>query len=281
MNNLMKSILAGSFVVAGFIGCDLVNPTDTPTCDFNDMSIPSDVTTGGGAVQVNGELKGSEDITDVAVAVLNSSGSAASGFTTPYDAVVKEKLDLENDLHLKISAASSVTAGTYKLKITATVGGTEFSTEISFTVKTGSTGIALTEKTNGIISNIFGPDQGAFNLVDGERVSASSASTTKDLLDLSLVGEGFKGELGSDNGSTFVVADAADYTNATDVSVKALAGTATATKVAVSTVGTVFAVKLGNSRGYAIVKITSYDETAGGSTGDNKGEVEFSYKFTN
>ena len=244
------------------------------------MSIASDVTAGGGAVHVNGELKGSEDITDVSVSVLTSSGATASGFTTPYDAVVKDKLDLEDDLDLKISAASSVTAGTYKLKITATVGGTEFSTEISFIVNAGSTGTSLTEKTNGIISNIHGPDEGAFNLVDGERVSASATSTTKDLLDLSVVTEGFKGELGSDNGSTFVVATEADYTNATDVSVKALAATATATKVTISTVGTVFAVKLGNSRGYAIVKITSYDETAGGSTGNNKGEVEFSYKYT-
>ena len=280
MNSLVKSILAGSIVAAGFVGCGLLNPSETPTCDFNDMSIASDVTAGGGAVHVTGELKGSEDITDVSVSVLTSSGATASGFTTPYDAVVKDKLDLEDDLDLKISAASSVTAGTYKLKITATVGGTEFSTEISFIVNAGSTGTSLTEKTNGIISNIHGPDEGAFNLVDGERVSASATSTTKDLLDLSVVTEGFKGELGSDNGSTFVVATEADYTNATDISVKALAATATATKVTISTVGTVFAVKLGNSRGYAIVKITRYDETAGGSTGNNKGEVEFSYKYT-
>jgi len=272
---LMTGILAGMT----FVGCDLMGPTDdSPTCNFKDVAVSSDVTAGGGAVSVTGTLEGSAEISKVAIKILTNSGSAASGFTTPYDDVKKEKLNLKTDLDLKISAGSNVTAGTYKLEITATVDGEEFTTTVSFTVE-GPSGTALTEN-DGIISNVAGPDQGAFNLVDGERVSSSASATTKDLLDLSIAGEGFAGELGSGNGSKFAMATSDDYTNATDVSVAALAASASLNEVDVSTVGTVFVVKLGGSRGSAIVKITSYDATAGGSTGNNKGEVEFSYKIT-
>jgi hypothetical protein len=280
MNRLLKLVVGTSIITTVFFGCDLLNPSSGPTCDFKDVQVSGDVTAGGGAVQVTGTLDGSADISDVAVEITTNAGAATTGFTTPYDAVTKDKLNLKDDLHLKISAASSVTAATYKMTITATVEETEFSTTVTFTVKSGSTGTALTEKTDGIISNLWGPDQGAFNLVDGVRVSSTADSTKKDLLDLSVVTEGFKGELGSANGSTFATATAADYTGATDVSVAALAASASATKIAVSTVGTVFVVKLGGGRGFAIVKITSYDATAGGSTANNKGEVEFSYKFT-
>ncbi|MBN1309248.1 MAG: hypothetical protein JXA18_15090 [Chitinispirillaceae bacterium] len=276
MNRLLKSILAGSVVAAGFTGCGLLDATEEETPTITIESIGSiDV---GTFKNVEGEVEAGEAITSISYEITDDDGNEVSTITVSGPSSSSDdKIEFKDNNAIKITVSNSATAGDYKLKITVTAGST-VDASFNFSVS-GSGGTALTEKT-GTISNIYGPDKGAFNLVDGERMGTSDDDAEKDLMDLSLVGEGFAGELGSGNGTKFAAASAADYTSATDVSVKALAASASAEEIAIDDVGKVFVAKLGNSRGYAIVKITRYAPTEGPSTGENKGEADFSYKFT-
>jgi hypothetical protein len=276
MKQLMKLLVAGIVCGIGFVGCGL-SPTETTTPTIT-LDAISDIDVGT-TKTVTGKVTAGEVITSLAYKIEDANGTAVSTITYegPSSSTTKEIEFKDNDA-IKIKVSPSATAGDYKLVITAVAGST-IDAKFDFKVK-GSTGTALTEKTDGVISNVQGLDKGAFDLVTGTRIGSTEAATSKDLLDLSIAGQGFAGKLGSGNSSTFATATTDNYTSATNVSVKALATSATLTEVTVSTVGTVFVVKLGSSRGYAIVKITSYDATGGSSTGNNKGEVHFSYKFT-
>jgi hypothetical protein len=185
------------------------------------------------------------------------------------------------DAQIAVTVKPAACNGDYTMTITATAGSATGTKVITLTVA-GATacGSGLAVAGTGMIANIFGPDTGSYDLVNGVRIPSSGADASKDLKDLSLVGAGFAGTVGSANGTTFVAATAADYTNATAVSVKALAANATLTSISISTVGSVFVAKLGSNRGYAIIKVLTYDATAGASTGANKGEMTFEYKFT-
>jgi hypothetical protein len=276
MKRFLGWVVVGLMAGFGMVGCNLLGPTEetSPTITLDDIG-SIDV---GTFKNIEGKVTAGEEITQIQYEITTATGGSVSTITVEGpSSSSSDKIEFKDNDAIKITVSSSASAGDYLLKITATAGVTS-SAEFDFTV-TGSSAVTLTEKS-GMIANIFGPDTGAFNLVDGKRVSASASDNTKDLMDLSLVGEGFAGELGSGNGAKFATATASDYTNATDVSVPDLAADADLDEIDVSTVGTVFVVKLGNSRGYAIVKITSYDADAGASTGENKGEVEFTYKFT-
>ncbi len=271
--NKLCAVLTVALVGVAMTGCGLTDPEETSTPEITLDNI-SDIDVGTNR-EIIGEIKAGEAITAISYAILNDA-----------DMDVSNKFDIDgpssdgsdkiefDDGNFKIKPVSA-TAGDYKLEITVTAGSTVSAT-FPFKVK-GTAAVTLTEE-DGMIANITGPDTGSFDLVEGKRIPAGADDDSKDLADLSVAGEGFSGSLESKNGGMFVSATASDYANATDVSVKALAENALGSEVDVSSVGTVFAMKLGNGRGYAIVKITSYDEDAG--SGSNKGEVEFSYKFT-
>lgn len=285
MKRLIGLAVAGTMAGMLVVGCDLLsNPVDDDTCEIKLTTFSS--ITADSYTYLEATIDANVEITAVTVTVTKDGEAVDDDLIDIQKEALpsgEKKIDIEEngEMEIMINVADDACDGEYVLTLSATAGSAEASKSNTFTVSDGRdcSATALTEKS-GMIANIFGPDTGAFNLVDGKRVSSSAASTTKDLMDLSLVGEGFAGELGSGNGAKFATASASDYTNATDVSVPALAADAEMDEVDVSTVGTVFVVKLGNSRGYAIVKITSYDEDAGASTGENKGEVEFVYKFT-
>jgi hypothetical protein len=273
MKKLLGLVCAGA-VVAMMSGCGLVNPQSTPTITIDAIG-SIDV---GTYKDVTGKIEASEAITSVSYSVTTSADAAASGITVtgPTSSSTKT-LNFTATSPVKITVASTAAAGSYKLKISATAGATGEGT-FNFTVAGGATLLAVTA-SDGKIANVMGPDLGAYDLVNSARVASSGAASSKDLLDLSLAGQGFAGSIGTGNGAKFAAATATDYTGATAASVKTLGDAATASTIAIAA-NTVFAVKLGNSRGYAIVKILTYDPNAGASTGNNKGEATFEYKFT-
>ena len=276
MKRFLAWTMAGLMAGLGMVGCDLLGPAEdtSPTITLDEIgSIDA-----GTFKNIKGKVTASEDITQIKYEITTATGGSVSTITVEGpSSASSDKIEFKDNNAIKINVSSSATAGDYLLKITATAGVTS-SAEFDFTVN-GSSAVTLTEKS-GMIANIYGPDTGSFDLVNGKRIAADASDAAKDLMDLSLKGEGFAGKVGSGNGATFATASASDYTDATDVSVKALAAAAGLSEVSISSVGTVFVVKLGSSRGYAIVKVTSYDATAGGSTGANKGEMEFVYKYT-
>jgi len=274
MKQLFKLLVAGAVCGMGFVGCGLLSPTEetTPTVTLDAIS-DIDV---GTYKTVSGKVTAGEAITSIKYEVQNSSGAKVTSITVEGPSSSAEKtLEFKTGNLIKITASSSATAGDYKLVISVTAG-TSVDAKFDFKVK-GQAAVTLTEKT-GMIANVTGPDTGAYDLVNGKRIPSTGSATLKDLQDMSLATVGFAGKIGTANGAKFATATAAEYTAATDVSVKALAAAATADDISISN-GTVFVVKLGSSRGSAIVKITRYAPTAGASTGANKGEADFSYKF--
>lgn len=89
-------------------------------------------------------------------------------------------------------------------------------------------------------------------------------------------------ELTSINGGMFTEVTTADYTDATDLSVKALVAskTFTDTEAIMFEVGHVFLMKLAGDRGAVIFTVTAIDATnTEGSTG-NTGKISLKYKYT-
>lgn len=276
MNRFLNYAVVGLIAGMGMVGCGLLGPEEetSPTITLDEIGSINV----GTYKNVEGKVTAGEDITSISYEITTPTGGSVSTIEVEGpSSSSSDKIEFKDNNMIKITVTNSATAGDYVLKISATAGVTS-SAEFDFTV-TGSGAMALTEKT-GMIANIKGPDLGSYDLVEGERIASTGSATVKDLMDMSLAGEGFAGKVTSGNGAKFATASASDYSDATDVSVKDLAADADLDEISVSTVGTVFVVKLGSSRGYAIVKVTGYDADAGASTGDNKGEMEFSYKFT-
>ena len=273
MKKLLGLVCAGA-VLAMMNGCGLVNPTAAPT-----ITISAIGSIGAGTFKnVTGTIKADQAITAVSYSITTAAGGAASGITASGPTYSNtNSMDLSGNNSVVINVSASAAAGSYKLVISATAGATA-EASFDFTVSGGSSALAVTG-TNCMIANIMGPDIGAYDLVNNARVPSTGSATAKDLMDLSRAGQGFAGALGTGNGTVFAAATSTDYTNATAASVKALANAATASSIAIAA-NTVFVVKLGSSRGYAIVKILTYDPNAGASTGNNLGEATFEYKFT-
>jgi hypothetical protein len=255
-------------------GCGVTDPVSAPSITVSTIGS----ITAGTFKDVTGKIEAGEAITAVTYSIVDPvTGTAPAGITVTGPTSSTDKtMEFTATSPIRITVASTASSGSYKLKISAIANATA-EASFDFTVTGGSSLLAVT--ATGKIANIYGPDLGAYDLVSSARIAASGSATLKDLKDLSLVGAGFGGKIGTGNGALFAIATSTDYTNATTASVKALGNAATDTSVAIAA-GTVFAVKLGNSRGYAIVKILTYDATAGASAAGNKGEATFEYKFT-
>jgi len=273
MKKLISLLCIGT-VVAMMSGCGVTDPVSAPSIAVSTIGS----ITAGTYKDVTGKIEAGEAITSVTYSIVDAAtGTTATDITVSGPTSSTEKtLEFTATSPIRISVGSSAASGSYKLKISVVANATA-EASFDFTVTGGSTLLSVT--ATGTIANIYGPDIGAYDLVNSARIAASESASLKDLQDLSLVGEGFGGKIGTGNGALFAIATSTDYANATTASVTALADAATATSVAIAA-GTVFVVKLGNSRGYAIVKILTYNPTAGASTNNNKGEATFEYKFT-
>jgi hypothetical protein len=273
MKKLLGLLCAGA-VAAMISSCGLTNPVGAPTITISAIGAIN----AGTIKNVTGNIKADQAITSVSYSITDANGGAVSTITvTGPTASNTNSMDLSGNNSVVINVSASAASGSYKLKISATASATA-DASFDFTVNGGSSQLTVTG-TNCMIANIAGPEIGSYDLVNNVAVPASGSAGAKDLQDQSQAGQGFAGELGSGNGAVFAAATSTDYTNATTASVKTLANAATASTIAIAA-NTVFVVKLGNSRGYAIVKIDTYDPNAGTSTAGNLGEATFEYKFT-
>ncbi len=132
-----------------------------------------------------------------------------------------------------------------------------------------------TEITTGVIWNIIGPNQGAWDLVTNAGVSFSSADANKDMKNTSTSTTGWINEWTSMNNTMFVKANTYDYANATlEAAVAAYnAGTASA-KVTNPVAGDIYVAKLRGGSTYVVIKVTNVVDTPS----DNYDKIEFSYK---
>lgn len=141
---------------------------------------------------------------------------------------------------------------------------------------------SATSSTDGVVYNLTGPDQGAYDLLKGEGVSESSPNASKDLADFAA--EDFTTKLFSANGAYFIegiegltystsAGEVADFS----VEFKDVASD----KTAALEVGDIVIVLLNDDRGataeLALIEITAVTEDS--DTDTNDGSIEFKYKL--
>jgi hypothetical protein len=269
---LLSAVALGAAV---FTGCGLVDPVDKDTAD---LVLTNDTVTvsAGQSVAINGSVDAS------VVPTIVFAPSNLTYITVPGTVITPtEKKFKLSDIDLKISAAANTPSGTYYVEISILAGTVTTTKNQYVTVTGGTSGDTLAIAHSDTIWHIASEGRGSYDLVNGVTVAAASASTTKDIADASLAADAMGLVLVSKNGATFKAAAAADYDGATAAEVKTLALAATAENTGALSTGSIFVVKLGASRGYAIVKVLLADTTdASKTSGANTGKIVFQYKFT-
>ncbi len=149
--------------------------------------------------------------------------------------------------------------------------------EITITLKEpAAAGTVLAyENTAGVIWNLIGPNQGAWDLVANVGKSSTDADADKDMINTSTVSLGWVNAWTAGNSTMFVKDNSFDYAAGTleDAQTAYSNGSASAT-VTTPAVGDIYIAKLRGGSDYAVIKITGVTETAS----DNLDNIAFSYK---
>jgi hypothetical protein len=142
------------------------------------------------------------------------------------------------------------------------------------------TATPLTALEGGEIYNVSGAEKGSFDLDNNEALSSVTADTAnRELVDLSVAGEGLSKSWEGKNGTKLAKANSYDYANATGVSLVEAASTVTwGSSVTSIAVGDIILASWANN--IAAIKITEVDTTVGESTLGNTGVIRFEYKKT-
>ncbi len=153
MNRLLKLVVAGSFLAAGFIGCGLLDATEDTTPKITLDAIGSiDV---GTFKNVEGKVTAGENITSISYAVEDANGTSVAQTkikaTGPSSAADK-KIEFKDNDAIKIEVFTGAAAADYTLKITVTAG-TTIDASFPFTVAGGSTGTAVATVSLDVGSN--------------------------------------------------------------------------------------------------------------------------------
>lgn len=159
--------------------------------------------------------------------------------------------------------------------------GATYGDSKTITVSTSApvTDTPMTDAQTGVINNLIGASQGAWDLVANAGVSSSGDAADKDIANTTTTGstapETFETEWEALNATMFVMDAGFDYANATVEAATAAfaAGTATATVSGVAN-GDVYVAKLRGGDDYAVIRITNVDVT----TDNNDDKIEFEYK---
>lgn len=137
----------------------------------------------------------------------------------------------------------------------------------------------MTDEHNGVVNNLIGPNEGAWDLVTNVAVAASGADDDKDMKNTtttsSTAPEIFEAEWTAMNATMFVKDNSFAYADATVEGATAAyeAGSPVSTVSGVTT-GDVYIAKLRGGDDYAVILITDVVVT----NSDNNDKIEFSYK---
>lgn len=266
--------------------CDSTSSSAAPTIAnlyLGDGTNTVALTAGQGSTTVHAEVTGDAGFTVLftitdANNVDKTSSFTIGSFIAPTSSETDWKATTSSNT-MTLAAPNGVANGTYKLTLKASNSSGSVTSSTTFTVGGGSTGTATTLHSGAKVANVNGVDTGAYDLINGVRVSARSSDATKDLKDLTLATEIFDGALGSGNGATFVKASSSfDFSGATKESISNAfnAGTASAT-TAVPSVGDIYLVKTTRSGTVYYIAIKFTNVTAGSATA-NTGSVTFDYR---
>jgi hypothetical protein len=288
----MKKVLAiiASGLVLAFVGCGLLNPTNSDSVTFSVGAIDSITVSQAGnqtktiTATITGENE-APTLNSIAIKTSADAAVATTAMDVSYSTPTTSGKEITTTITLTVKPAAC--NGNYKLVVSATSGSATSSQETTFKlIGHDCSATVLTPLTGKKIYNRCGAEAGAYDLVGDSLVHLASPASIKDLRDTTTTcGQPYDSKWASLNGSTFLyvpAAQAAQYTGSavTAELVKAAAAAATSSTVGPLAVGDVVIAKLGASaaRGYALIVVTAITPTDG--TGTNKGSITFTYYFT-
>ncbi|MBN2681043.1 MAG: hypothetical protein JXR58_00920 [Bacteroidales bacterium] len=266
--NIFLSMLMVAAITASFTGCgggeeDPIPPTVSVSQDVNDAWRADTVT-------FTIQMSTNEKLAELEI---------SSDFTTQ-NATITEFTGTNSATHVyTFVVPGTVSDGDY---ITITFKVTDNKGE--FTTKTaninvnepGPIGTTLEyENTTGVVWNLIGPNQGAWDLVANTGLSSSAADANKDMKNTTTVSTGWTNAWTAANATMFVKANSFDYAAGTleDATTAYGAGTATGT-VSDPAVNDIYIAKLRGGTNYVVIKVTGVTVTAS----DNLDKISFSYK---
>jgi hypothetical protein len=169
-------------VLVYLCGCGLLGPNSPTSVTVTIKNSSINLTAGGAATYIEGEIEADSILTNVEFKVLNSSNSDVTSnyfvisFVDAYKD--KKKVDIKNDLNATIAAKSNTPGGTYILQITASSGSISSSTTKNFTVTstvdTTPQGTPVSEKSVTLGAQNANPP----SCLDADNMTAYSSSTT-------------------------------------------------------------------------------------------------------
>ena len=250
-------------------------------------------------IQVNGVSKTSTDMKRIYVYKLTTTSSAgayitynSSGFTKDvndnyyYDIPSDQKNNATLTLNIPLNGSNTTAiSDEYYFAFT---DGTPFGGPTNTTgLLLGAARIfiaygLLNETTGNRINNIQGPNSGAFNLITLTNKSATDPAIDKDMIDADATTALWDKSFNSSSGTLFAkLPKNFDYTNATDISIKA--AYASSNQINTQTgivVGDMYVANVrGTNTSYVLIKVTFIsEETNGTGDGNNNEYMEFSVK---
>lgn len=261
------------------------NTTALPTISFQN-GVTSLVFNGTNSINLNVTFSAPSLIQSISLQQPNLSGTGTtttnitnkmgtSGTDNAYNQTSAVYLFNVSTSDLTLAAVNHTTGFTYTFTVNDQQGNSATGT-FTVTISTSNTPLAY-ENTAGVIWNLVGPYQGAWDLGINAGVSSSGAESSKDMKNTSNVTLGWINEwtTGTGNSTLYVKANVFDYNNATVESATSAyaAGTAVSTVTNPAT-NDIYIAKLRGGSNYAVVKITNVVVTAS----DNLDKIEFSYK---
>jgi hypothetical protein len=137
MNKLFTVSVAALALGFGLVGCDLLGPVE----DDDSVTISVDAIqaiTSSGSLAISGKIDANAEISSVTYSVVDANGTAVASAlidvsknVTP---VGKEKLDLKNDLAVKLVISATACDGNYTLNINAIAGTAKSEKPVPFTI---------------------------------------------------------------------------------------------------------------------------------------------------
>ena len=273
--NLLIAFMAIAMIGFVMIGCsdeDAVGPKIVLVAEGNSITADAIVTAGS----------------TFTVAWLATAGDAnLASFTITRDDQNLTGYPLEDIPKDDYTGSATLTAlnaeGTnvYKLIVT---DKDDLSAEVvlNITVEAAETPLT-TEVTTGVIGHLYGPLDGAWDLVADVSKNMGAADADKDMINLSSgSGVTFVSGFEAGNSTMFVKDNTIDYDNVTQEDAEEAydAGTA-ANQIATVAVDDIIVAKLrGSADDYAVIKITLVNATFTGKSAPlaGDGKIEFSYK---
>jgi len=296
MKKAGKSAVAGLILGLGLVGCgakkdqpEEVNVKDLAWVDNNATLRP------GRSIALDGDVKANTNAI-VSFALSDRANNQIKQDPTTLRVVNqsppagKNSFSLADDMKVSVAAGEQACNGDYVLNVKLVAGRSNVIKPMYFKVEDGQDcRPALNDQSRrGVVHNVLGPHEGAFDLLKGQAVAKTEADTSKDLLDLTKVGSssargGFRGSLGSGNGARFIVNADVTYEAANGEAARRLFRERAGDRVSPALrTGDIVFVKLAEGRAQDaiyVLKITRVDPTADPSArGTNGGVIEFDYR---